>query len=53
MNMEIGTEAARFLEKKYLKGIFVAVVAHIRYQKTADFTHSAVINIRCMQRTLE
>jgi hypothetical protein len=25
MNVEIGTEAAQFLEKKYINGIFVAV----------------------------
>jgi hypothetical protein len=27
MNVEIGTEAAQFLEKKYINGIFVAVQA--------------------------
>jgi hypothetical protein len=28
MNVEIGTEAAQFLEKEYINGIFVAVQAH-------------------------
>jgi hypothetical protein len=29
MNVEIGTEAALFPEKEYIKGIFFAVHAHI------------------------
>jgi hypothetical protein len=34
MNVEIETEAALFLEKEYIKGIFVAVQAVIRNRLT-------------------
>jgi len=30
MNVEIGTEAARFPEKEYISGIFVAVWRNLR-----------------------
>jgi hypothetical protein len=43
MNMEMGTEAAQFLEKEYINGIFVAVHGKTRvFNRCAnkpDFTH--------------
>ncbi len=33
MNVEIGTEAAQFLEKEYINGIFVAVHEFLQVQQ--------------------
>jgi hypothetical protein len=40
MNMEIGTEAAQFPEKKYINGIFVAVCLRYKRNKRKCYAES-------------